>query len=135
MRKSWRIILGILCILSSIIYTISTIKNYYDLQDKVDSGIAIKTTGTKTDIITTNHIAEKLVTCIAKYEYDVDGTTYTESGLSCSTIGKFSVYYDSRNPDVVISVTSLQLSIDFIYLLFPIGLRMLYVGIKKYNYL
>ena len=117
------------------IRNIKVVKNYMEIQEKVDSGIAVKTIGTKTGIIPTNHPAEGVVTCLANYEYTIDGTVYKKSGLSCSTIGRLSVYYDSRNPDVVISVTGLQLSSDFLYLLFPIGLRMIYVGFKKYKYL
>jgi len=134
-RKRWRIIFGIILIVWSIIYTFGSIKDYLDIQEKVDSGIALKTSGRVSDFTPTSQPGYKVMTCLATYEYTVDGTKYTESGISCSTIGKFSVYYDSRNPDVVIYVNGLELGSDFIYLFFPIGIMMVYIGFKKYNYL
>ena len=122
-------------IIISIIYTVNNIKNYIDIQEKVNSGIALKTSGNVSKMTPTNHPAYKVMSCLATYEYTVDGTKYSESGISCSTIGKFSVYYDSRNPDVVIYVNGLELSSDFIYLFFPIGIMLVYIGFKKYSYL
>jgi hypothetical protein len=135
MRKRWRIILGVILVLSSVVLTVTAVNNYINIQEKVNSGIAAKTKGTITEHVSTKQVGYDVVTCLAKYQYTVDEIAYTEGGLSCSTVGKVSVYYDTRNPDVVLYANGLQISRDFIYLLFPLGIWIIYKGIKKYRYL
>ena len=139
MRKLWRILFGIILFTTAGIYTINLVKNYIDLQEQVDLGIAVKTKATITG--TTSHYNQVLHSfdCTTSYEYMVDEIRYTDSNGTCPILSyngrEVTVYYDSRNPDIIITDNGFELWKYSIFLLYPIGVRMIYIGIKKYPYL